>query len=296
MRAQGGYSLVELLIAMAMGLVLLGTILSIYLGTSLAGRQSDTVTRMSEDASLALEAMARHIRMAGFSTPRLLVGRNVATVGGQPMQITDSNFNDAGIKGCDGGFQNHTLAWDSLACNNASTSADAIAVRYEGDSYNTEPAGGQSASDCLGQGVANNTNSAVFASEQFALVESRFLVEDLKLKCAGNGNATFQAQPLVAGVEFMRVRYGIARDVAESQITRYVSAAAVDALSDDANKNWSRVVAVRLCIQMVGPTADQPRAIPYTDCDGNLQTPVDKFLRRSFSTTVTLRNRIGIAQ
>ena len=52
--AQSGFSLVELLIAMAIGLVMLGAILSIYMGTTVAGRQSDTVSRMGEDASIAL--------------------------------------------------------------------------------------------------------------------------------------------------------------------------------------------------------------------------------------------------
>lgn len=293
---QGGYSLVELLIAMAMGLVLLATILSIYLGTSLANRQSDTVTRMSEDASLALETLARHIRMAGFSNPRLMVGRNTTNAGGQAAQINDSNFAGAGIKGCDGGFQSHTLPWDRLACNATTTGPDAIAIRYEGDNFNTEPAGSENASDCLGQGVAKNTNSAVFASEQFALIDSRFLVEDGQLKCAGNGNVNFQAQALVNGVEFLRLRYGLASDSAESQIKRYEDAAGVNALSNDADQNWGRVVAVRICIQMVGPYPDQSKAIAYTDCDGKLTTPDDKLLHRAFTTTVTLRNRMGIAQ
>lgn len=181
---QSGFSLVELLVAMAIGLVTLAAILSIYLGTTVAGRQSDTVSRMSEDASIALETLSRHIRMAGYSRPVLMVGRNTATVNGQASQIADSHFAGAGIKGCDGGFNRTTDTWDALSCTNSSTQPDDIAVRYEGDSFNTEATANASASDCLGQGVADNANSAVTSSTQFTLIESRFFVAPTRSSAA----------------------------------------------------------------------------------------------------------------
>lgn len=294
---QSGFSLVELLVAMAIGLVMLGAILSIYMGTTVAGRQSDTVSRMGEDATIALETMARHIRMAGYSRPVLMAARNTASVNGQAMQIADSNFAGAGIKGCDGGFSRTTASWDNLVCTNSSTQPDDIAVRYEGDSFNTEAAGGNSASDCLSQSVAQNANSAANSSLQYALVESRFFVSANKeLSCAGNGQASFTSQPLVTGVEFMRVRYGIASDSTESQVIFFATAAEVNALGGSADQNWGRVVAVRICIQMVSPRDDQGKAVPFHNCDGTLSTPSDKYLHRTYSTTVSVRNRAGIAQ
>lgn len=294
---QSGVSLVELLVAMAIGLVMLGAILSIYMGTTVAGRQSDTVSRMGEDATIALETMARHIRMAAYSTPLLMGARNAATVYGQVVQLADSNFAGAGIKGCDGGFSRTTDSWDNLVCTNSSTQPDGIAVRYEGDSFNTEAAGGKSASDCLSQGVAQNASSAVYSSWQYALVESRFFVSANKeLSCAGNGQASFTSQPLVTGVEFMRVRYGIASDSTESQVLFFATAAEVNALGGSADQNWGRVVAVGICIQMVSPSEDQGKVVPYYNCDGALTTPADKYLHRTYSTTVSIRNRSGIAQ
>lgn len=294
---QSGVSLVELLVAMAIGLVMLGAILSIYMGTTVAGRQSDTVSRMGEDATIALETMARHIRMAAYSTPLLMGARNAATVYGQVVQLADSNFAGAGIKGCDGGFSRTTDSWDNLVCTNSSTQPDGIAVRYEGDSFNTEAAGGNSASDCLSQGVAQSAISAADSSLRYALVESRFFVSANKeLSCAGNGQASFTSQPLVTGVEFMRVRYGIASDSTESQVLFFATAAEVNALGGSADQNWGRVVAVGICIQMVSPSEDQGKVVPYYNCDGALTTPADKYLHRTYSTTVSIRNRSGIAQ
>ena len=292
-----GFSLLELVLAMAIGLVLLGAMLSLYAGTSLAGRQSYTVSRMAEDASIAHETLARHIRMAGYSQPILMAAPHGVTVDGQLIPVADSNLAGAGLKGCDGGFRSTNAAWEALICTNANTEPDDIAVRYEGDSFNTEAAGGKSASDCLGQGVSNNSFSAVNSSVQFTLVESRFFVSANKeLSCAGNGNAAFTAQPLVSGVEFMRLRYGVAKDSVGTQVVRYATATEVNALGGNADQNWSRVVAVRICIQMVGASEDQGKAVDYINCDGVFTRPSDKFLHRTFSTTVGLRNRIGIAR
>jgi hypothetical protein len=47
---------------------------------------------------------------------------------------------------------------------------------------------------------------------------------------------------------------------------------------------------------MVGSDPDQGQAVPYYDCDGVKQTPSDKYLHRIFSTTVSIRNRVKIAQ
>lgn len=292
-----GFSLLELVFAMAIGLVLLGAMMSLYVGTSVASRQSYTVNRMGEDASIAHETLARHIRMAGYSQPILMAAPQSATVDGQVITMADSNLAGAGLKGCDGGFRNTNAAWEALTCTNANTEPDDLAVRYEGDSFNTEAAGGKSASDCLSQGVSNNTFSAVNSSVPFTLVESRFFVSANKeLSCAGNGNAAFTAQPLVSGVEFIRLRYGIASDSAGTQVVRYATATEVNALGGSTDQNWSRVVAVRICIQMVSASEDQGKAVDYINCDGVLTRPSDKFLHRTFNTAVALRNRVGIAR
>ncbi len=298
-----GFSLVELLIAMAIGLVLLGAILSVYLGTSVAVRQSDTVSRMNEDAAIALETLARHIRMAGYSEPLVMAGRNAAAIDGaqRVAQITDSNLAGEGLKGCDGGFDSSTADWNNLSCRSSSTGSDAIAVRYQGDEYNTDPNASNNATDCLGQAVTGTTASAVSGRPDYVLVQARFFISSKQeLSCAGNGSASgspnFIAQPLVGGVEKMRLRYGIASDTAENQIVRFATADQVNALGGTAEQNWGQVVAVRICIQMVGADPDQGQAVSYYDCDGVKQSPSDKYLHRTFSTTVSVRNRVRIAQ
>ena len=302
---ESGFSLVELLVAMAIGLVLLGTVLSIYLGTSVAGRQSDTVSRMNEDAAIALDVLARHIRMAGYSEPLLMAGRNAATANaaGQVEQFSDSNLAGEGLKGCDGGFDSTTANWNNLSCKSSNTGPDAIAVRYQGDSYNTEPNASNNATDCLGQAVSQTTASAVSGSPAYVLVEARlFINSKQELSCAGNGGGdantspSYTSQPLVSGVEKMRLLYGVASDSTENQIVRFATAADINGLGGTTDQNWGQVVAVRICIQMVSANPDQGQTVMYYDCDGTSKTPTDKYLHRVFSTTVSIRNRVRIAQ
>lgn len=66
-RAQGGLSLVELLVALVLGLVLVGGVLSIYLASQQGLRTHQSLARLQESARLALDLLAREIRTAGVS-------------------------------------------------------------------------------------------------------------------------------------------------------------------------------------------------------------------------------------
>ena len=66
---QGGFSLIELLVSMTLGLVMLGALASL-LSTSLqTNNQTSNSAQMTEEGGLALEFLARYVRMAGFSPP-----------------------------------------------------------------------------------------------------------------------------------------------------------------------------------------------------------------------------------
>ena len=65
-RGQSGFGLVELMIAMTLGLVLLGGIGYVYIGSRGAFRTTDNLSRLQENARYALDMMSRDIRMAGY--------------------------------------------------------------------------------------------------------------------------------------------------------------------------------------------------------------------------------------
>ena len=65
-RTQSGISLVEILIAMVLGLVLVGGILQMFTSSRQTNRVHEATARMQENGRMALEVVARDIRMADF--------------------------------------------------------------------------------------------------------------------------------------------------------------------------------------------------------------------------------------
>lgn len=64
--SQRGFSLIELMIAMTIGLIVLAGVGYLYVESRQAFRSMDNLSRMQESARYALEVMARDIRMAGY--------------------------------------------------------------------------------------------------------------------------------------------------------------------------------------------------------------------------------------
>ncbi len=62
-----GLTLIELLIALTLGMGILIALSSVYIAAKQSFRFQDSTGRMQEDASYALELMSREIRMTGFS-------------------------------------------------------------------------------------------------------------------------------------------------------------------------------------------------------------------------------------
>lgn len=63
---QNGMSLIELMVAMTIGLVLTGATVAIYLENRQTSRTAETLARMQEDARYAMEVLGRDIKMAGY--------------------------------------------------------------------------------------------------------------------------------------------------------------------------------------------------------------------------------------
>lgn len=65
-REQSGFGLVEMMVAMTIGLILLGGIGYVFLGSRAAFRTTENLSRIQENARYALDMMSRDIRMAGY--------------------------------------------------------------------------------------------------------------------------------------------------------------------------------------------------------------------------------------
>lgn len=78
-RRQHSVSLVELMVAMTIGLLILAAIFSVYLSSRDSFRTSDLVARMQENARIALQIVAEDLQATGYlgntANPALIEGR-----------------------------------------------------------------------------------------------------------------------------------------------------------------------------------------------------------------------------
>ena len=296
---QRGRTLLELMISISIGLVVIGAVFVVYLGTTASSRQSSANNRISEDAAIAMAILGNNLRMAGYSPPRALFSPGSALVDGVKAVVPDRHYVGPAIRGCDFGFSSAAnVAFDLITCNPSSSPGPAaFVVRYEGDSFNTIPISGNP-SDCLTNGITANTVST-YDPTSYKLVESRFSVDTSasngtpELYCAGSGGAApFTRQPLMQFVENMAISYGIAEDNLGGNVVRYVSQTQLDAITPGTTDSlWARVVSVKLCLVLRSETRDQNGGGNYIDCAGNSVASPNGFIRRSFTSVFALRNR-----
>jgi type IV pilus assembly protein PilW len=304
-----GFSLIELMISLTIGLVIAVAAMSAYLGTASASKMTDAQSRMNEDGQAALNLLTSQLRLAGANPVQANRANafrhnpvfNSTYVGGtstaygtstlaaigvsvSPVTYTMASF---ALRGCDGTFGSITSAVDisSLTCAGGTTTLpDSIAVSYEADRYNTISTSTGRATDCVGGSLP--TASATFSSgvsttATWAVADNRFYVKSSaggipSLYCKG---AASLEQPLVENVEDMQLQYGVVSTTANSPtatVAGYLTADGVITetnmalLASDADR-WGRVITVRICVVVRSetPVAPDAASASYTKCDGS---------------------------
>jgi type IV pilus assembly protein PilW len=324
MKKQAGFSLIELLIAMTVGLVVLGVIGVSFL-TGLAGSKvSQAQAQMSEDAQVALTIMRRQIQQAAFISE---------TVPG-----IDNSLGRAGFAffACDAGFSNATggtaaVNMALLSCNvdaNPSGASASFAVAYEADASNTEPTAAGLATDCVGDGIGATAG----------MVENRYSLRNGTLFCAGSGGATpfSNEQPFVNNIESIQYEFSLATTGSPTQvrgvITTTLEIGPADAAGASAPTNadlaavvganlilknasnpadvvtapitanavrWRLLRSVRVCVVVASESpvskdvAGGAANPTYLNCRGVLTQSTDGRMRKAYSTSVVLRNLRG---
>lgn len=301
-RAQRGLSLLELMVAAALGLLVVGGVLFAYLGSLNSARQLHALTRMTEDAQMALNLMARDLRMAGYAAPT-----GVDAAG----KLTSLPGAFRPLFGCETDFQSTNVAFQSGTCTPAGTGAaaagpSALEVNLQASNETSALSRTSSPVDCLGNDATrNNPNQTISLRYYLAPVAHG---SGKALHCAssavsspgssGGSGSPIPGQPLIDNVEALVVRYGL-RDAVNPQagVARYAAADAIAAT------DWPLVVAVRLCVLMrsaepvltasgqAGGSTEESNT--YRDCSNTTQTSNDRYLRRAYQATVVIRSQEG---
>lgn len=253
-RRQAGFTLVELLVALIIGLLVVLAAVASLLGTRRTALTGGDVNELHEGSALAMRMLGQQIRQAGYF----------------PIDPSESSFYfDAGKPT---GLADEP-AFFAVKGREARAKAgnDTLKVGYAPSPDYFK--------DCLGQRAKDYTPTDPANGANVRLITSEFSVSGGVLRCRGSGNST--AQPIVSGVERFDVQYGLAAGTDDDRVARYVTA---DEVAD-----FVRVRTVRVCLQLAGTSRSNPSG-SYVDCDGSRQSSSDGRLRRVYTTVFALRN------
>ena len=257
MSHQKGLSLVELLIAMALGLLLTVGALQMMLSSQTIYRTTDTLSRIQENGRFALNFLAKGVRMAGHNSA-------------EDEDAEGKVFWDGA---CD--------TSDPCTFNGAGTDSDQIGVLMDPSDDN----------DCQGNDVGEDkviVNVYSVADLDGDLVNS--------LYCQGfdlsaDDWVSPNAQPLVDGIESMQILYGVSDPLANNSITSYISA---DDVGDWGSIGAVRIGLLVNNGQIAGNGENETRSFDLLDAP--TITATDKHNKQAFATTVTINNIIYQSQ
>ena len=287
-----GFTLIEMMVAMAIGLAVVGALIAAWLASFSSGRHSDALVQITDDATLALNVMRQQVAQAGFSQPH-----GVSAGGGLVLHTFPA------IVGCEGApfvdLQSSILVPANCQPTDPDPSAsDTLEVAYEGSVLPAKASNGilggsgsPQPLDCLGNSFAKTHDDAT--GDDYWLNDSKFYVSAGNLYCHGPGNAAGAA--LAQNVETLQVTYGMAAAPAGSpgagQIIYY------DVAPHPASPLWANVVSVKLCVQVRSPTRVLDKGAAATlgtwvDCRNAQRTSTDGYMRRTFTTTIVLQNKL----
>lgn len=292
---QSGMTLIEIMIAMVIGLFLLAGVMQIFLGSHQSYRLQDNLSRMQENGRFAMDFLTKNIRMTAHWG--CVSQANISS------QVTPNPMDQKSISGIDGGsdnaadslslngmlasdiFVNNISVDNGLNVNDNSTlqEDDIILVTKKdcsrGDIFQITGLG-NSNPNITHNGLDNEyeTDAQLYKSHivTYTIADSvgvTSLFRDL------NGDN----QALVENIENMQILYG--EDTNNDKTPDYY-------VSADQVVDMDNVASIRISLLTVSPDDNLTTESNAYTYNGITTTPTDKRLRHVFSSTIAVRNRL----
>jgi type IV pilus assembly protein PilW len=326
----GGFTLVELMVAMAIGLMMTAVIVTVFSQSSRTSKVNQAGNEIQEQARVALDMLQRDLRQAGYvgcNSNRLrnsgIMLNNIAVPGAYQNNV------DAYLQGYEGTGASFTPAAPAQvtgAAPGASPISDAVTVRI--------PLG--EPMSLSGTMAATNGPVPVFSTAGFVPNVTRAIVSDCGksrafmvtglagglqhaagLNSTGDFGVFFGPQATVVPIEtisyyvapsgfsgerslWRRVGNAASEEVAEG-VEDFQIQYGVDTNGDnfadiftpaDVVANWAQVVSVRASLLVRSKADNAAQTTQNYNFNGAMTVaPPDRRLRRPFNVTIQLRNR-----
>lgn len=267
-----GFTLVEVMVALVIGLLVSLVIGQIFVGTRQSFNSQDDSARLQESMRFASQVLSRTVRFAGYRTNPTL---DPATVFPKATAPAIDGVDNSPTAGLPSGI-------DPVKPTGSAPAAvpDLLSVRFQGDVAG--PSGEGVIVDCVG----NPVGFGAMAVNTFGVrpVTKPDGTASSSLFCSTDNGATWPANnELIADVDNMQVLYGVDSDN-DGSANYYVRRTDVPDIDT--------IVAVRVWVLIRSSTATQPTVAPIVySLAGVNYTYTDRFVRRVLYTTINLRNR-----
>ncbi|MEQ1557371.1 MAG: PilW family protein [Methyloglobulus sp.] len=336
-KPSAGYTLIELMLAMLLGIFLITGLVQIFISSKQSYRMQESLSRLQESGRFALDFIERDLRMAGFRgcasksktmpvnalvnktayiynfstviqgynnvganwadpdgtgiTKPLVGGNDVLTIrraGDDGVQITGVANATAPLK-----LARNTVPVLNVCdvvvaadCETATifqiTSNDPNSITHTQGGCSTTPTGGNAVAK-LDKKYAEGSLYKFFTTTYFIKLNAN---QQPSLYRRVNANAD---EELIEGVEQMQVQYGLDTDADTGRnANTYVNANTILTAAD-----WAKVVSVRVSL-LVRTIEDNiaSETLNYRYNGNNNNVGTDRRIRRVFTTTIALRNKL----
>ncbi|WP_286266231.1 PilW family protein [Thalassotalea atypica] len=316
MTKQNGFTIVEILISLTIGLFLFSGISLVFVGMRSTSAETSSYGEMQETGRIAISILSDDLMRQGFwgdlSMP--LSSSNLLGVPAAPAgECTGDGLNNGTFPTALGTFR---TIWgktadgaNEMGCiTNAVTGSDILQIKrtvvnpfntanpLPADRYYlvTNTVAGQIIDS--GDAIPAINDSRAWEYQHHVYYVSNDTVGDgvvpvLNLRSLAN---TMNAQPMIDGVERIRIQYGI-DSAADGQLDGVVDAfipadQMTQALWD--NESSSRIVAAKIFVLVrdINPDLKYTNTLSYQLGDLTINATNDNYRRMLFSSTVTLHN------
>ncbi len=314
-RSQHGITLIELMIALVIGLLATGAMLKVYVDSSRLYRFNENLARIQENGRFGLEFIRRDARMAGFwgcnssgdpfnrltsdtPLPNFLLNGYVTGTNNDGLNNSDSiTFTQAASGSLvtdveiDSTSDVESLVsadsdWDTSTAGDLLIITDCVTTDiFE---FKSDPAVELSTAYAAGSRLYRVQQTTFCIAENADTAQPslrRLVIEPIKL--ITDQNCLTDGQDLVEGIENMQILMGEDTDSDfDGSVNRYV---------DPSDLVGDRIVSTHISLLAVSPYNNvTTEPAPYFfNGDKDISTD-DRYLRKDFTTTVALRNKTRI--
>lgn len=275
-RHSKGLSLLEMMISVALGMVIILGLMSVYLSSQKSAGVRTAISEMESNARGALAGIRQTVEHAGYpSIYNIPLEKPFHTLEDGPIDVatrcrkgTEKLVKPNSIKNKftkDSGTRDHIVV-KYMADNRLDPNAEII----------TDCTGGIVPSEC-----SADPDAGMYDPIKAVVYNALYITSKHVLTCAGSRNTV--PQPIAVNISYMQFLYGVTANAG----TRYLTATQIEA-----SKEWESVISVQVAI-LVRSDADvlettTPRRFFMLN---KKLTRNDKRLYRIYSTTINLPNR-----